>query len=97
MVKAGKAYATATEDMDALTFGMWIAEQSILNVLGTEILVRGFNNKKEPILEISFNQMLKELDMPYEQFIDLCILCGCDYTQTIDGNSIIMRNKNNFF
>lgn len=37
LVKQGLAFATATEDMDALTFG-------------TSYLLRGFNNKKEPIL-----------------------------------------------
>ena len=37
LVKQGLAFATATEDMDALTFG-------------TNYLLRGFNNKKEPIL-----------------------------------------------
>lgn len=41
LCKAGKVYATATEDLDALTFQ-------------TPILLRGFNNKKEPIYEIVF-------------------------------------------
>jgi len=72
LVKLGKAYATATEDMDALTFG-------------TEVLLRGFNNKKEPILEVNFQQMLKELELNYEEFIDLCILCGCDYSEPLEG------------
>mmetsp|Transcript_9058 Transcript_9058/g.7975 ORF Transcript_9058/g.7975 Transcript_9058/m.7975 type:complete len:129 (+) Transcript_9058:253-639(+) len=36
LVKAGKAFATATEDMDALTFG-------------TKFLLRNFNNKGEPV------------------------------------------------
>jgi len=72
LVKAGKAYATATEDMDALTFA-------------TAVLLRGFNNKKEPIYEINFKDMLEELGMTYDQFVDLCILCGCDYLETIEG------------
>ena len=29
--------------------------------------------------------MLSELKMTKEEFIDLCILCGCDYTETIEG------------
>jgi flap endonuclease-1 len=37
IVKLGLAYGTATEDMDALTFG-------------TNFLLRGFNSKKEPII-----------------------------------------------
>lgn len=58
--------------MDALTFA-------------TDVLLRGFNNKKEPIFEINFKDMLAELALSYDEFIDLCILCGCDYTETIDG------------
>ncbi|KAM3129328.1 Elongation of fatty acids protein 2 [Paramecium bursaria] len=72
LCKAGKVYATATEDLDALTFQ-------------TPILLRGFNNKKEPIYEIVFQDMLNELKLTYDQFVDLCILCGCDYTEKIDG------------
>ncbi len=58
--------------MDALTFG-------------TAVLLRGFNNKKEPILEVNSEEMLKELELSYDEFVDLCILCGCDYSQSIDG------------
>lgn len=29
--------------------------------------------------------MIKELDLTEEQFIDMCILCGCDYAQKIQG------------
>jgi flap endonuclease-1 len=36
LVKLDLAYGTASEDMDALTFG-------------TKFLLRGFNSKKEPI------------------------------------------------
>ena len=39
MVKMGLAFGTATEDMDALTFG-------------SKFLIRGFNSKKEPITQI---------------------------------------------
>ena len=70
--KAGKAYAVATEDMDALTFG-------------APILIRGFNSKKEPISQINLDTVLTEFNMTMSQFIDLCILCGCDYTQHIEG------------
>lgn len=29
--------------------------------------------------------MMSEFDLTYEEFIDMCILCGCDYTTTIEG------------
>ncbi len=72
LCRAQKTYATATEDMDALTFG-------------TPVLLRGFNTKKEPIYEINYSDLLKELELTREQFVDLCILCGCDYTEKIEG------------
>ncbi|EKE37191.1 hypothetical protein ENUP19_0347G0022 [Entamoeba nuttalli] len=75
LVKAGKCYATATEDMDALT-------------LGSEHVVRKFSasdNKKDPIREYSLSSILEETGFTMEQFIDLCILLGCDYCETIKG------------
>lgn len=72
LVKCGKAHAVASEDMDSLTFG-------------ASYLLRGLNSKKEPIVEIELRAALNELKMDQEQFIDLCILLGCDYTEHIDG------------
>lgn len=66
------AFATATEDMDALTFG-------------TKYLLRGFNAKKAPITQISHLEVLEGLGMTQSEFVDLCILCGCDYSPSITG------------
>lgn len=72
MVKDDLAYATVTEDMDALTFG-------------TPILLRGLGSKKDPIRMITLKMVLEGFEMDMEEFIDLCILCGCDYTKSIAG------------
>jgi len=75
LCKAGKVFATATEDMDALT-------------LGTPILLRHLTfaeARKMPILEIHLQEVLSSLNFTMEQFIDLCILCGCDYCDSIKG------------
>lgn len=72
VVKLGLAYGTASEDMDSLTFG-------------TNFLLRGFNSKKEPIVQIELAQVLEGFGMNHEEFVDLCILCGCDYTTNIPG------------
>lgn len=72
MCKMGLAFGTATEDMDALTFG-------------SKFLIRGFNSKKEPITQIDLAQVLEGFGMNMDEFIDLCIMCGCDYTNTIGG------------
>jgi len=72
IVKHGLAYATATEDMDALTFG-------------THFQLRGFNSKKEPLTQIELKVLLEQFEMSMDEFIDLCIMCGCDYTKNIGG------------
>ena len=65
--RMGLAFGTASEDMDSLTFG-------------STHLLRGFNSKKEPISQINLQEVLDGFEMNMDEFIDLCILCGCDYT-----------------
>ncbi|CAJ0956816.1 unnamed protein product, partial [Mesorhabditis belari] len=75
LAKAGKVYATATEDMDALTFG-------------SSVLLRHMTfseAKKMPIKEINLARVLADFEMSREEFVDLCILLGCDYCPTIRG------------
>lgn len=38
-----------------------------------------------PSAPCPFPKVLKELELTEDQFIDLCILCGCDYTAKISG------------
>ncbi|KAL0205181.1 hypothetical protein P9112_000488 [Eukaryota sp. TZLM1-RC] len=73
LAKQGLVWATATEDMDALTFG-------------TPILLRFLpqaDQKKIPVREFHLDDLLHDLDFSMDQFIDLCILLGCDYTTSI--------------
>ena len=77
LCKGGKVFATATEDMDALTFR-------------TPILLRKLTmpeSRKEPVQEIHVEKLLGPdgLNISYDQFVDLCILLGCDYADTIKG------------
>ncbi|CAL1285465.1 unnamed protein product [Larinioides sclopetarius] len=75
LVKAGKVYATATEDMDGLTFG-------------STVLLRHMTfseARKMPIKEFHLNRVLDELGLNQDEFIDLCILLGCDYCESIKG------------
>ncbi len=75
LARAGKVYATATEDMDALTF----ATPKLLRKLTFS------SAKDEGILEVDVNKVLEGLGLTQDEFIDLCILCGCDYTDRIRG------------
>ena len=75
LCKAGKVWATATEDMDSLTFG-------------SPVLLRHLTfseARKMPIKEFHLNQVLSDLGFTQDEFIDLCILLGCDYTDSIRG------------
>lgn len=67
--KKGIVSYTYTEDSDALTFGAPVILKSA--------------RKLEKVIEISLGDILKELDLTNDEFIDFCILCGCDYTCTI--------------
>ena len=59
--------ACMTEDMDFLTHGC-------------SLLLRNFNTFNTNITEYNLKQILTDLDITHKQFIDICILCGCDYT-----------------
>lgn len=75
LCRDGKVYAAATEDADCLTFG-------------TSILVRNLmaaEAQKKTILEVNLARVLEQLNITMDQFIDFCILCGCDYCDTIKG------------
>lgn len=36
-------------------------------------------------MEIDLEVLLAELELTMDQFIDLCIMCGCDYANNIRG------------
>jgi len=61
-----------SEDLDLLTFGC------------TEMITTIKQNSKT-IIKYNLENILEELDLSYEQFVDMCILFGCDYCTTIKG------------
>ena len=75
LAKAGKVYAAGSEDMDTLTF----ASPIILRHLTFS------EARKMPISEINLDKALEGLEMTMDQFIDLCIMLGCDYCDSIRG------------
>jgi len=60
----------ASEDMDLLTFG-------------SKSVIRNF--AKKGMLRINLDEILSLGNITMDEFIDICILLGCDYTDTIDG------------
>ncbi|KAI8884872.1 PIN domain-like protein [Backusella circina FSU 941] len=75
LAKQGVVYAAASEDMDTLTFH---SPRLLRHLTFSEA-------RKLPIDEINLSKALEGLEMSMEQFIDLCILLGCDYTDSIKG------------
>lgn len=74
LCKDGKVHAVATEDMDALTFA-------------TPRLIRHLSSGSgEATQEYNLEKILKGLELnSHDEFIDLCILMGCDYCDSIKG------------
>lgn len=62
--------AVASEDMDCLTFGC-------------SMLLRGFKSSDRQIVEIDLQKVLAGLGLTMDQFVDFCILCGCDYCDSV--------------
>ncbi|GMH86894.1 hypothetical protein TL16_g10686, partial [Triparma laevis f. inornata] len=75
LCKEGKVYASATEDMDCLTFA-------------TPVLLRKMTFAKEAKAEIQvleYAKAVKALNLTHDEFVDLCIMLGCDYCDSIGG------------
>lgn len=65
--------AVISEDMDVLATGGCI-------------LLKNFTMEKGgSVIEVSLDGVLKELEMEFPAFLDMCIMCGCDYTSKIGG------------
>lgn len=71
MAKVGIVDAVVSEDMDSLTFG-------------APILIRNFR-KQSLCREYDLKSILEQMDLTMVQFVDLCILLGCDYCPKIKG------------
>lgn len=73
LVKAGTVHAVASEDMDTLPFG-------------ATLLIRQLNASKDSeVTEYSLQKLLRKLNITQKEFVDLCILLGCDYCDKITG------------
>lgn len=66
LTRMGIAHAVVTEDMDALPFG------------GVRVL-RDVRPHVSTVTEIDLRILLVGLRLDKEAFVDLCILCGCDF------------------
>lgn len=75
LAREGKVYAAASEDMDTLTFAATVLVRKLTSP----------ESKKEPVQEIHLDRVLEGFGMDQAQFIDFCILLGCDYLDPLKG------------
>jgi flap endonuclease-1 len=86
LCKQNIVYAVLTEDMDILTFG-------------SPRIIRNLTSSKKIPLEIELSKILETLNITYNEFIELCILFGCDYCHNLtdikmnDIFTFYMKNK----
>lgn len=66
----GKVDAVLTEDTDVLAYGC-------------PIFLSKINTTTDTCVEIRYENILESLSLTSEQFLDLCIMCGCDYNKNI--------------
>ena len=72
LIKKNYVHACLSEDTDILPNG------------GT-LFINTFNENNNKVIEYDLNKILNSFEMTYEQFVDMCILCKCDYTTTIEN------------
>ena len=75
LARSGKVYAAATEDVDALTFRTPVQLRKMTFA----------NAKSSDVQQIDYAKAIAGLGINHDQFVDLCILLGCDYCETIRG------------
>ena len=70
-----------------------ISEDTDILANGGCLFLRNFSSDKNVIEEYCLHGILDNLKLTYDQFVDLCILCGCDYTVKINGMGPITAYK----
>jgi 5'-3' exonuclease len=70
MALSGEVDGIISEDTDMLPYGC-------------EMFVTGFKDTEDYVTEFRLSHVLAHLKMSRQQFVDLCILCGCDYADKI--------------
>ena len=70
-----------------------ISEDSDILVNGGQLFLRNLSAEKNNIEEYCLEGILQGLEMTHDEFIDMCILCGCDYLPKINGMGPITAHK----
>jgi flap endonuclease-1 len=94
-VGEGEAYASElcrmgyvdyvlTEDMDTMAYA---CPKLIRNCIDREL------KRKDIVSIFDYNKLITDIELTHEQFLDFCILCGCDYCPVVPkiGNVTAMK------
>ena len=74
LCRIGYVDSVITEDMDTLSYG---CPRLLRSCIDKSI------KRSEVVTSFDFQQILNDFKMNHDEFIDMCILCGCDYCPTI--------------
>lgn len=75
LCRNGEVWGVGTEDMDALTFQCPILLRKMTFA----------NASKSDIQQMNYAKAIEGLGLKHDEFVDLCILLGCDYCDSIKG------------
>ncbi|SCZ97868.1 BZ3500_MvSof-1268-A1-R1_Chr3-3g06422 [Microbotryum saponariae] len=75
LCRGGLVYAAGSEDMDTLTFNSPVV---LRHLTFSEA-------RKLPIDVINLSTVLEGLNLTMDKFIEMCMLCGCDYLEPLKG------------
>ncbi|SGY83324.1 BQ5605_C009g05630 [Microbotryum silenes-dioicae] len=75
LCRGGLVYAAGSEDMDTLTFNSPVV---LRHLTFSEA-------RKLPIDVINLSAVLEGLNLTMDKFIEMCMLCGCDYLEPLKG------------
>lgn len=68
----GHAHAVISDDFDVLPFG-------------GSLFIRNFGHHKMPCQAVRLPAVLSALQLPFNMFVQFCILCGSDFTHHLSG------------
>ena len=74
LCRQGFVDAVMTEDMDTLSYGCPLLLRSCIDKS---------IKRPEVVTKFNFKKIIEDLKLNHDEFIDMCILCGCDYCPTI--------------
>ena len=77
LVKKGYADTIMTEDMDTLVYG----DPGIDMTIVRRTVTRGA--PQDEIVIFHYDKIIEKFELTKEQFVDMCLLCGSDYTDSI--------------